>query len=315
MSSTYDLVSLATAEAALAQSLPTDTTYLAPVISAASYAIRRWTGRDFVQNTYDECYNGAGFSQMTLRQYPIIGPLARLAINPTPVLTISNTSTTNQRALASLATTGDIDSGLTVSGFTLTAIASGVTTTDSSTLFATYPTIQTCADHINGIGNGWKATVGQGYGGWASADLRAIQGSANAATYGGNNGAAFYVHVTDLNNFTVDERTGLIRLNVQGWDPMFALMNLNSAPFLTSFPPGFQNIRAVYTAGYPTIPWDVQQACLITIRDWSSDLQTTRIMESETFADYSYKFFSRPDFGLSDQVKGMLLAYKAFRRF
>ncbi len=314
MSQPYDLVTLDVATAAVSTSLPASALAGLPgAISAASRAIRRYLARDIVLTTYDECYDGNGYSTLILRQYPLVCPLARLATGPTTVLTVANTDrATNQRAGAALTTTGDADAGLTVTGITLTRTTSGVVLTDALTLFSDYPTVQAVADHVNTLGNGWSATVAAGYGLWGTAELRAIQGSSNALTSGG---AAFRVHTTDLSNFTVNERSGVVTLGsgYYSYDPGFAAMGFGiNSVFLV----GRQNVRVQYTAGYATIPEDLQQACLVTVQDWLTRLATNNQFKSETADGWSYTL---PDklYGLSADALSILKSggWRSYRRY
>jgi hypothetical protein len=281
MSNSYDFVSLPDATAALGASLPAGAAAGLPLaISAASRALRRYMARDIVLTAYDECYDGGGFNTLLLRQYPIVGPIQRLATTPTPVLTVTNTdNAANQRATAALASTGDGLSAQTVTGLTLSRSASGVTTPDASTMFATYTTTQAAVSHINAIGGGWSATATPGYGLWPTADLRAVQGAANALTPAR---AVFHVHAYDLTGFTVNERSGVVTLGTgqAGY--------ADGGGYFGAFPAGTQNIRAVYTAGYATVPEDLQQACLVTVQDWLSRLNVNRQFKSENAKDYSY---------------------------
>jgi hypothetical protein len=96
------------------------------------------------------------------------------------VLTITNTSSTNQRATVQLATSVTEDGAAiirTSTGLSLTRVASGVSSTDTSVTWGTYPTLTQVATAVNALGNGWSATVAGGYENAASSDLRALQGS------------------------------------------------------------------------------------------------------------------------------------------
>jgi len=130
-------------------------------------------------------------------------------------------------------------------------VASGVVTTDTSVTFAGNTTIQAVATAVNALGNGWTATVPNAtYQNWPSADLR-IQGALNCAqgTYG-----EIKMHVIEMSDFQTDRKRGwLIRgINalVTQWDDPMAVWT-----------PGIDNYRVLYTAGYATIPYDLQEAC------------------------------------------------------
>jgi hypothetical protein len=73
------------------------------------------------------------------------------------------------------------DAAVLGSGLTLTRVASGVVTTDTGCLFATYPTLLAVGNYINALGNGWSAYVPNNqYALWPSADLR-VAGALNCA--------------------------------------------------------------------------------------------------------------------------------------
>jgi hypothetical protein len=309
MSTPSDFVSLPDATAALSASLPAGAVATLPAaITRASKALQRYMQRDIVLTSYDECYDGTGTNTLVLRQYPVVGPLT-LSTTPTTVLTVRNLDAANQGASAALATTGDLTSGLTVTGITLSRTASGVVVVDTTTLFATYPTVQGAADHINALGHGWQATATTGYGLWPTADLRAVQGNAGAA---GGSGAAFRLHANTLSDFTVNERSGMITLSSGYYDPVFAAQGYPAG----SFPAGSQNVRARYTAGYATVPEDLQQACLLTIQHWATMLRTSHQYKSETAKAYSYTLAAK-QFGLPEGAVAIVRSggWKAYRRY
>ena len=316
MSQPYDLVSSAFATSQLAVSLPGNVTMLPSVISSASRVIRRWLGRDIVAQSYDELYSGKGFRQLILRQYPINGPV-RIMTAPLAVLTVTQTDTvTNQEAYASLATTGTYDTGLVVTGIQLTRTASGVIIPETPILFSSAVTIQAAADAVSAIGNGWQATVAVGYAQWATANIRAVQGSQWAMGSSGN-GAPFMIHVQPLAGFSLDERRGIVELNTQTYDPAWASMGLNGSLGMTSFPVGQLNIRCLYNAGYNPIPEDIQQAALMTIQAMLYDLQTSPQYETEKDDLWEVTLNSIETKGLPKAARDVLLAggYKSYRRY
>jgi hypothetical protein len=163
-----DLIPLARAK----QNLPsiTDTSQdanLQTLITAASKAIQRYCGRDFVSCIYDELYNGTSERRLVLRQYPIQSVQA-VRYRPVTVLKITNTAgATNQQARVSVTSTG----------LTLMRMASGVKTSDSSVTFAANVTLTAIANAVNALDNGWSAQVVGGYEQWPSADLWCLNGN------------------------------------------------------------------------------------------------------------------------------------------
>jgi hypothetical protein len=79
---------------------------------------------------------------------------------------------------------------------------------------------------------------------WASADLRAQQGSLDARSAP----AALVIHTHELSDWHVDERRGWLMRRIGG---------LGRTPTWWG---GKDYWRVIYTAGYATVPEDVQEA-------------------------------------------------------
>ena len=218
---------------------PTAAEYLAidTMIRVASNAIEKYCQRSFGAQQKDELYNGTDSHRMTLRDFPIIS-VDRIAYGPTGVLRITNTSSSNQRATVKVTSTG----------ITLTHVASA-TTTVNTLAFATYTTITALNTAINALGSGWSSTIASStYNNWASADLRAIQGAMGCK----DTNAEIRIHTSELTNYEIDDRKGIITMGYG----------------VTDFPGeqptwygGINYWRIIYTAGYETVPEDVQEAC------------------------------------------------------
>src|SRR5262245_17062499 len=163
-----DLIDLDRARQNLPQAVNADEPAICTLITAASKAIQKYCRRDFLATAYDDLYDGGG-NCLVLQNYPVISVEA-VRSDPTTVLQIRNTGSGNQQARVAV----------TASGVTLRRVAAGVSTTDSLS-FAGNVTVSALATAINAQGNGWEATAAGDYGGWPSADLRALQGALNAA--------------------------------------------------------------------------------------------------------------------------------------
>jgi len=213
-----------------------DNNLLDALIAAVSAAIERWCKREFAARQYDELYSGRGAVRLALRRYPVIS-VERVAYGPEIVLTVTNTSASNQRATVQVTSTG----------LTLVRVASGVTSSDASVTFAANVTLSAVATAVNALGNGWSASVvDSAYNNRASADLRAIQGALNAKDVR----AGLKLHLMELNAYEVDSSRGwLLRAGItlegeeQVWEG------------------GANYWRVIYTAGYASVPDDVQEAC------------------------------------------------------
>lgn len=200
------------------------------LIGAVSAAIERYCRRTFAQTSYSQLYHGNGSPTLALEQYPILS-VSRVAGNLQGVLRIANTATANQRATVAV----------TAAGLTLVRVASGVASTDTSVTWASNATLDDVVDAVSGLGNGWTAEVVGEWGGRASADLFAPQGALNVR----DQPAELRLHTDEVREFEIDAERGLLRRDA------FGLV----------WATGVQNYRVDYSAGYASIPEDVQEAC------------------------------------------------------
>ena len=224
-----DLITRVRALANLNHLSPTaaENTTLDLLIRAVSRAVQKYCGRDFALQSYDELCSGRGDRHHYLRHFQVLA-VDRVATCPQTVLTITNTDPANQRATVQVAVTGLI----------LVRVASGITTTDTSITWAAHATLSAVAAAVNTLGNGWSAAVGAGHGSRAAADLRPIQGALTAK----DRNAALVLHTEELADYEVDAERGCL-VRAAGWQE------------------GIHNYRVIYTAGFETVPEDVQEAC------------------------------------------------------
>jgi hypothetical protein len=253
-----------------------ENTTLDSLIAAVSAAIERWCRRTFTSTAYDEVYDGTGLVELVLDHFPLIS-VERVAYEPTAVVSVQNTSAGVQRATVQVAGTG----------LALTRVASGVSSTDTVT-FAANVTLNALVTAINTLGNGWSASLANNdFANRASADLRALQGAFRAK----DEAAALKIHLQELSNYQSDGPRGLL-LRTEGWTK------------------GLQAWRVLYTAGYVTVPEDVQEACA----QWAAALflQTKRDpgLAQETVAGSVSR---RPHQGMPPSVRVLLEPYRALR--
>jgi hypothetical protein len=237
-------LSLITRERALRNFPKTPTTaedkLIDSLIAACSDWIRRYCRRDFKARQFDEMYSGDEQVEMILRQFPVLS-IERIAYQPTTVLQVENTLSTNQRATATVTDTG----------ITLIRVASGTTTIDTSVTFASNTTINALKTAIDALGSGWKATIPTSdYENWPSADLKP-QGAYNCA----GQKAGLKLHAKELNEYELDRERGI--LVRQSWSEVDAF-HQNSVPLWYG---GHNYWRIIYTAGYSSVPEAVQEAC------------------------------------------------------
>jgi hypothetical protein len=258
---------------------------LTALITAVSDAIEKYCRRDFTSKSYDELYSGDGDRRLFLREYPIQSVQSVRYRPVTAIKVINNNTGLNQRATAAV----------TSAGLTLTRVASGVTTTDTSVTFAGNPTLQAVANAVNALGNGWSAQVvgdpGGDYGLWSSADLYVKPAFGDGASGQGaltarGQNAELKLHTYELAGYQWDARGWLLRA-IPYTDP--ELLH----PEDLVWPVGINNFRVQYTAGYTTVPEGVQEACArwvslswsMTSRDPLLAMQSVSGSMSQTWGD------------------------------
>jgi hypothetical protein len=260
---------------------------LPQVISAASRAVRKFCNRTFSRTIFDELYTQtAPGNPILLKQYPVNAVL-RVATGPRPVLSISNSDTaTNQRATVSLATTGSTDVGLVVTGLALTRVASGVAIAPSFA-FTTYPTVQALADAINAAGGGWVATPASGYELWATADFKP---STSALPALGTVSADLIAWTEDV-PAEIDLDAGIVRMQAQDDDPF---TSYKFGPYLatdfgdTRITGALDGVRIISDAGFDTVPEDVQQATVLTVKAMLDKPRLDFARAAEKWDGYGY---------------------------
>lgn len=259
---------------------------LPSLASWASDLIRKECHRRFNRATYSERYTVPINGTLMLREFPV-NRILRLAVNPTVVLSVSNTdATTNQRASVELATTGSQDAGFTVTGLRLVRVASAVEHDDSVAITAGQ-TLQALADLVNAVGSGWSATCPDGRGLWPSTDLVPVQGAYPAL---GLNSADFVLHVDEI-PFNLDPRSGAVYVSQSAIDPTSSFRF--GPQFQTSFDdpilsPGELGIHAIYDAGFDVVPGPIQGFAIETVHAWLARFKTDPLLQSESDGTYSW---------------------------
>lgn len=233
-----DLITLARAKYNIHRSTTAaEDTTLTELIKVCSSAIEKYCRRQFESQEFDELYPGNPSRTLALRHFPLV-KVSRVAHDPTTVLTIKNTATsTNQRATARVTSTG----------LELTRVASGTVSTDTSVTWASNATLSAVASAVTALGSGWVGQVKGSYGDWRSADLRDFQGHLHAL----NVEAPLKIHVQELSEYDIDDRRGWL---TRGHTPLVPGDDLGWCG-------GLNYWRVIYTAGWSTVPEDVQEAC------------------------------------------------------
>src|SRR5581483_919483 len=153
--------------------------------------------------------------------------------------------------------------------------------------WASAATLSAVAAAVNALGNGWSATAASEHGSRAASDLRPIQGALNAK----DQAAELLLHTEELADYQVDGPRGWL-IRPGGWRV------------------GTRNYRVGYTAGYETVPEDVQEACA----EWVAALFYQTKRDSGLFQDAMPSVVSRTSalsaHGMPPQVKVLLAPYR-----
>jgi hypothetical protein len=299
-----DLITNARARFNLPSAVSSDDATINTLISAASRAVQRYCRRDFTSTTYDELYNGTGDRRLILRQYPLLS-VQSVRYRPVTVLKVIN----------NLANTPQARVTVTSSGLTLTSVTSGLVTTVTLT-FAANLTVLALQNAINALGNGWSAQ-GVGYDQWPSADIycpNGISGSTGpqantqgALTAAGQN-AELKMHTYELAGFQIDVRRGWLLRAIPYTDP--ELLH----PEDLIWPVGISNFRIQYTAGYATVPEDVQEACAELVATWFQQRGRDLTLEREDTAG-TYRYQVQNNDQLPKRIRAILQPYRYHRVF
>ena len=271
---TYALTSLATAKEYLriATADTTNDDLITNSINRASAQVETICNRQFLTRSYAQWYDGNGERMIYLDHWPVTA-VSRTSKGRLNALGVACNSTSMTWASARVTSTGlelvHVDS----SGSTTTTLA-----------FATYTTITDLATQIDATGSGW-ASQGLGYGDYLTADL-----AQTPALYCLNLYADLPQPYQALDNYLADEDTG--RLFYGG-----------------GFARGTQNIYVEYTGGYSSIPYDVEQACLLLMASLYFSTSRDPGLQSEKLGDYAYAVKSGGSSGIMSEAAKMLEKY------
>ncbi len=288
--------------------------FLPYLISAASNSIRRWCfDRNFDLRTYCQIYPIALDGSVRLYQVPV-NQVTRVQSQPQLALTVSNTSSSVQVAQVYFSYTGQAGgygtNAQVPTGITLASSSSGVAST-TNLFFSANQTITNLAGLITAVGGGWTATADTVLGLWPVTELvGGYVGQAAGQNASPSNGAAFPV-LTDLNACQLqDQQTGFLWVGRQ-----YAGLGPRWGPGWDSWDWGGQNqglgqVKVTYSAGFTTIPPDVQECVAEYCRDQLLWMRINPYLESETADEYSYRLRTMAPQGLSPTIMQRLSPYR-----
>lgn len=275
-------------------------------INAASDEIETWCSRTFASTTYTQLVSGRGTPKLRLRQIPIVS-IARVAIGARVAFTVQNSSTDAQ------------DATIKNDGTNLTLVVTGGANEDSSTIaLATYTDIGDLVTQIVAVGNGWAATLDpSAETDWPSTEVlqfspRSALGSDLRVWIPEEASANYETHtVSGILERKRGPRIRTIPLGtIRGGWPMSApeirpMTGESSGPV---WPDGRLNIWVEYTAGYATVPFDVQDVCSeLAANRYKRGMRDTSLT-SQSVAGYSYSDSGQGPF--TDEMRKRLTKHK-----
>lgn len=242
-----DLITNDRARYNLPNSATADNEIINAMIAAASKGIERYCRRSFVQAAHDELYDDRGQNLLQLRQYPI-SSIEALRADPVGVLRARNTDKTlNQQARISVQK----------DGLLLVRVASGTKTVDTSVTWTANATVTALVTAIDALGNGWDAEVLDSWGKWPADDLRLPQGALNCR----DTWVELKMHTEEWSEYEIDEQRGYLFLRNWTTETDFAAFPVSNNAYDQGAWIRPNYFRVQYTAGFATVPEDVQEAC------------------------------------------------------
>src|SRR5574343_402811 len=239
--------------------------------------IQKECRRTFESTTYTlERYDGTGNQYLYIKNYPITN-VAQLSIGTQDGIWVWNTSA---------------DTLATVS-VTSTAVVLNKDGTSVTLLFADYATLALMATAISSAGDGWQAQViSSTFNSYKSTQLIKRFG-ASAINY---NYVYLQIPYTPLYNFEVYENEGKIY-------------------YSGGFPSGKNNVFITYTAGYSTVPDDLQYFIKMIVNHHYNIIQNSSMgLSSYRIGDIQYTFDkgnnSSDNFAIPKEVSPILAKYK-----
>jgi hypothetical protein len=276
----YALTSLANLKAWLGISTSTDDTVLESAIDRATARIESYVGRQILSRTYTEWRSGAGVDAIRLHQWPV-SQISGVWTGAYAALVVGSGDATDIRASISI----NQETGTPAAVLTRTTSA-GVTTT-TTLAFSTYTTTAALATAI-GSTAGFTCTIGK--------NIRTAQLRPRAA------GDVVLATVTlfaadTASEYAYDYDTGRLAIDQSWW----AYWPLERG----IMPDAVKSVLVEYTAGYATVPDDIEQACIEVAAMMYRDRRRDAGLASESLGDYSYTRANRAEV---DAVMSGLLA-------
>jgi len=259
---TYALTSLANLKSWLGITTSTDDAVLESAIDRATSRIESYLERNIKERTYAEWRSGAGVDTIRLHQWPVTTVTSVFSGN----IAVMVIGAKGNNLRASIAVNQETPTPAVVATYTDNSGAS----TATSIPFATYPTVSDVATQINATG-AYNATV--------TKNLRAVQMRPRAGADCVLASMTLYGADTP-SEFTYDYERGRLTID-RSW---FAYWPLQKG----IMPNVAKSILIEYTAGYATVPDDIEQAAIEVASMLYRDRRRDGNLQSEGLGDYNY---------------------------
>lgn len=262
---TYALVTLAQLKNWLGITSTDDDVLLEDAIDRATSIIETHCDRKLKSRVFYEFVMPQGERTVTVDNYPIVS-IDTIAYGSAISMTIESDSASTD-VLATVENNG--------TNIRLRKVASDGTSTTTTIALADYLTTSAIVTYINASVSGWSATLTEN------------AYSFSLYRFGGRGvidaPCNFEYPRDNVSEYRVDYSTGLIHLIAD----RFPGIRSDDAS-ANRFPSGFYPVFVQYTAGFETVPADLQQVCIEIAADLYRERKQDKTITSENLGDYSY---------------------------
>ena len=262
---TYALVTLAQLKNWLGITSTDDDVSLEDAIDRATSIIETHCDRKLKSRVFYEFVMPQGERTVTVDNYPIVS-IDTIAYGSAISMTIESDSASTD-VLATVENNG--------TNIRLRKVASDGTSTTATLALADYLTTSAIVNYINASVSGWSATLTEN------------AYSFSLYRFGGRGvidaPCNFEYPRDNVSEYRVDYSTGLIHLIAD----RFPGIRSDDAS-ANRFPSGFYPVFVQYTAGFETVPADLQQVCIEVAADLYRERKQDKTITSESLGDSSY---------------------------
>ncbi|KKN71421.1 hypothetical protein LCGC14_0421430 [marine sediment metagenome] len=298
----YDEHSLAGSGAALTTTAKfksyigeTSTTYdslIDDLVNRATSALEAYCGHRFGEDTYRHIFDGDGTTSLFLPEFPVT-KVSLLSVSLQDVIRVTNTSSDAWNAYVEVvesATDPSVSS-------TMNCVIQGGADDGSDALTLSSYTLTSLVAAINALAKGWSATLNvSNWGIWDAPELLPNPGLSCINKYA-------YVQTPYKSE---------IEFDIKGQRNPPYNGNVGELRLPVGFSEGKQNVVVRYTAGYPTVPDDLEQIAIDLINIYFRGRNKDLSVKSERLGDHSITH-AEDARNIPKQIQVRLAPYKRWR--